>query len=435
MPEFRDIPEDRIDEFQSMVRYAFRPEQGPTDDDGDSDGHDTPESERIGQAYGLFEDDDLRAVCRLIEFDTRVRGRTHPLDGLSAVASPPETRRQGFTSQLLHDALVESRERESYLSALWPFKRSFYANYGWATSNRGVHHECDPDALSFTRDHRHGEFVQLDADDWERLAAVHDEHGAPYELTMNRTEAWWRKRVFQGWRDDPYVYGWERDGVSASTASGVSEDRSSSGCDESSIRNSSSDERSESDGDLAAYLAYGFDSDDERALHVRDWAFVDHDARLALLRFLANHDSQVEQVAFWSPEGDDFLDLFPDTDDVEVTVRAGPMFRLVDVPVALEALAFPGDVTTDLVLDVSDPLADWNDDTHRVAVDAGEATVDSTTDDPDARLGVDALSQLYVGYRSATELATVGAIQADDATVDELDAVFPERDPLMREGF
>ncbi|WP_232688495.1 GNAT family N-acetyltransferase [Halobacterium zhouii] len=403
MPDFRPVPENRLDEFQSMVRYAFYPEQGPSDDSDDegdgSDQDETPESERIGEAYGLFEGDDLRAVCRLIEFTTRVRGRAHSLDGLSAVASPPETRRRGFTSQMLHDALAESRDRGTYLSALWPFKRSFYANYGWATSNRGVRHECDPEVLSFALDYRHGEFVRLDADDWERLDAVHDQHGADYELTMERTEEWWRNRVFEGWREDPYVYGWERD------------------------------------GQLAAYVAYSFDSGEEDTLQVRDWAHVDHDARLALLRFLADHDSQVDQIGFWTPPSEDVLDLVPDGDDIESTLSLAPMFRLVDVPRALEALPFPDETTTDLVLDIADPLADWNDDTYRLEVVNGTATVERSDEDPDARLGVGALSQLYVGYRSADELATVGDVEADAATVDELGELLPESQPLMREGF
>jgi len=33
-----------------------------------------------------------------------------------------------------------------------------------------------------------------------------------YDLTMDWTEEWWRERALQGWKTDPFVYGWERDG-------------------------------------------------------------------------------------------------------------------------------------------------------------------------------------------------------------------------------
>src|SRR6056297_520045 len=261
MPEFRHVPEDDCDAFRSLVSYAFSPEDGPFDEE---EADDPPPGATVGTRYGLYDGDDLLTACKHIDFRRRVPGDFHDLHGLSAVASPPERRRQGLVGEMLHESLVQSREEGVYLSALWPFKRSFYAQYGWATATRAVEHELDPGALSFAPDHDRGEFVPLEADDWERAAAVHDAHGSPYELTMDRTEEWWRTRVFSGWQDDPYAYGFERD------------------------------------GDLAAYLTYSVEDGDGKTLDVRDWAAVDHDARLAVLRFLADHDSQVDEVSIWT---------------------------------------------------------------------------------------------------------------------------------------
>jgi len=401
MPEFRRVPDDDRDDFRAVVSYAFSLEDGPFDPE---DADDLPPGATVGTRYGLYdgEDDDLLTACKLIDFRTRVRGDFHEMHGLSAVASPPEHRRQGLVGEMLRETLVQSREEGVYLSALWPFKRSFYAQYGWATGTRAVEHALDPGALSFAPDHDHGEFVTLDADDCERVDAVHDAHGEPYELTMDRTEEWWRKRVFDGWDGDPFAYGFERD------------------------------------GDLAAYLTYSLeDGDDGKTLHVRDWAAVDHDARLAVLRFLADHDSQVDEVSIWTAENADLLDLLPDTDDATAEVKLCPMVRLVDVPDALASLSYPEDATCDLVLDVSDSLADWNDDTYRLRVADGEATVERAGDEtPDAELGLGTLSQLYVGYQDAQSLATVGDIQAaETGTVDALAEIFPERPTFLREGF
>jgi predicted acetyltransferase len=402
MPEFRSVPDSDVPEFRSLVSYAFRPQQGPTDTD-EVDPSDIPEPWHVGRRRALYDADDLLTVCKLIEFTTRVRGDYHPMDGLSAVASPPESRRRGLVGEMLAASLEESLERGTYLSALWPFKRTFYGEYGWATCSRGVEHDVAPELLSFTRDHRHGEFVELDADDWERLDAVHDAHGDPYQLTMDRTEEWWRKRVFTGTDEDPFVYGWVRDGVS---------------------------------GELAAYVAYFVESgDDGRTLNVRDMAYVDHDALLALLRFFADHDSQVDSVQFWTPVDADLLDVIPNADDLDATLHVGPMVRLVDVADAIEALSFPEDVSGSLVLAVDDPLADWNDGSFRLVVEDGSATVERTDEPAAVELGVGALSQLYVGYRSAHELATVGELDGDVAAVEFLADAFPERQPLLREGF
>ncbi|WP_232701687.1 GNAT family N-acetyltransferase [Halobacterium wangiae] len=399
MPDFRSVPDSDVPAFRSLVSYAFRPQEGPTDPD-DVDPEDIPEEWKIGRRRALYDGDDLLTVCKLIDFRTRVRGDYHPMDGLSAVASPPESRRQGLVGEMLAATLEESRERGTYLSALWPFKRTFYGQYGWATCSRGVEHDIDPDLLSFTRDHRHGTFVEVDADEWERLDVVHDAHGARYELTMDRTEEWWRHRVFTGYDDDPFVYGWERD------------------------------------GELAAYVVYSVESgDDGRSLNVRDVAYVDHDALLALLRFFADHDSQVDSVQFWTPADADLMDVVPNADDLDATLHVGPMVRLVDVPDALEALSFPDDVAGSLVLAVDDPLAAWNDDTFRLVVEDGAASVKPTDEDVDVELGVGALSQLYVGYRGADELATVGDLAGEASAVELLGEAFPTRKTLLREGF
>jgi len=395
MPEFRRVPDADTDTFHGLVRYAFSPEDGPPDEDDE-----TPAAWEVGTRYGLYDGDDLLTACKLVDFETRVRGEFRALDGLSAVASPPESRRQGHVRELLAGALRESRENGVHLSALWPFKRPFYGQYGWATCSRGVEHECDPETLAFARDRDGGEVVRLDADDWERMDAVHDAHGERYDLTMDRTEEWWRKRVLTGWGDDPYAYGFERD------------------------------------GDLAAYVVYDVDSgDDGKVLRAQDVAAVDHDAMLAVLRFCADHDSQVDRVRFWTPADADLLDVIPEADDVDATLHVGPMVRLVDVPAALEALSYPDGVSGSVTVAVSDSLADWNDDTFRLTVADGEATVEPTSGEPAVELGVGALSQLAVGYRSADELATVGDLSGDDEAVGFLGSALPARPTLLREGF
>jgi predicted acetyltransferase len=129
------------------------------------------------------------------------------------------------------------------------------------------------------------------------------------------------------------------------------------------------------------------------------------------------------------------LDLLPNPGDATAELHLGPMLRLVDVPAALKALSYPDDATLDLVVDVSDPLADWNDDTYRLVVENGTASVERAESDADATITVAALSQLYVGYRPADELATVGDLDAQEETVRALDTAFPERETLLREGF
>ncbi|USZ68406.1 sterol carrier protein domain-containing protein [Halorussus salilacus] len=124
---------------------------------------------------------------------------------------------------------------------------------------------------------------------------------------------------------------------------------------------------------------------------------------------------------------------------VTCEVKPGPMVRLVDVPAAVTALDYPdrtNAASAAFVLSVSDPLAEWNDRTFRIAVADGRATCEPTDADPDAEVGVSTLSQLFVGYHSVADAETLGDLELRDSTAREtLEAMFPPTDVFLREGF
>ncbi len=307
MPDYRPLPVEYEDEYDQFLRYAFRPEDGPPSDDEDDD------SPELGDRRGMFDGDDLRCVCKHHWFTTRIRGDWQEMAGLSAVASPPESRHGGLVREMLAESLAEYRENEVYFSALWPFSYEFYRKYGWATVNKCAHYETTPDALDLGVEPA-GEFRRLDADDWELLVPVFDAHSEEYALSTDRTEDWWRERVFKGWKKDPYAYAWMKD------------------------------------GEARGYLVYTVNEDDDgKRLKVWEMASVDDDAHRHLLRFMQYHDSQIETVElYYTPENTDLLDIVADPRDVDCEIRTGPMFRLVDVPRALETISY--DAETDIVL-------------------------------------------------------------------------------------
>ena len=396
--EYRPLPDDRREEFAAVLRYAFRPEAGAFDPE--RWGGPTP-PDRPGERRGLFDGDDLLSVCRHYFWEGSVRDREVTIAGLSAVATPPEHRRRGLVRRLAAESLVEYRERGAPIATLWPFAHGFYARLGWAISNRYATVECPPEALSFGREAAgEGRFRQLDPEDWRGMADVLAENDAAYELSIERPKEWWRDRVFHRWGDDPYVYGWERD------------------------------------GNLRGYVAYTVDADgDGKLLVANEVAAADREAEHACLGFLADHDSQVDRVRIYGPPDASLLDRVEDPGEVDVRIRAGPMVRAVDVPAALEAIGYPADADVDLVLGVSDSLAGWNDGAFRLRVEDGEATVEAADADPDAEVGIGPLSQLVVGYRTAGTLAGDGELTGDGAAIDALDELFPARDPFHRERF
>ena len=409
--DYRPFPEERDDEFSAFMRYAFSPEEGPYDPEEDDD------REHLADYRGLFDGDEPVAVCGHHDFTLRIRGRDRDAAGLSAVASPPEHRRQGHIERLLRESVTEYRGDGVRFSVLWPFEHPFYRRYGWATVNRYRWVKTPPEQLAFAaeasdRGDEAGEFRRLDEDDYDAAADLLAATAERYDFTLARTEPWWRERTLRGWKTDPYVYGFERD------------------------------------GDLQALLSYTFeerDDGDGRAMVVSDAAVADPADWDLVFRFCRDHDSQVERVRLRLPADVSLLDRVDDPREVTEEVRAGPMFRLVDVPAALAALDPDPDLETAFALAVDDPLVDWHERPVRVAV--ADGAVDAERVDPDVTgsvdadvsAGIGALSQLYAGYRDVDDLRAHAVLDLADGAPDglaaDLAALFPPRRTFLREGF
>lgn len=413
--EYRPFPDERVDEFRAFMRYAFSPAGGPYDPD-EEDGHET-----IADRRGLFDGEDPVAVCAHHDFSLRIRGADRAVAGLSAVASPPEHRRRGNVGRMLGESLAEHRERDVDVSVLWPFEYSFYARYGWATASRYRRFTVPPEQLGFVddliategndADGGAGTFRRLGEDDYPAVRPVFDAMANRYALTMDRTEEWWRERTLRGWKADPFVYGWERD------------------------------------GELRAICAYTFgdaNDGDDTVLRVSDAAFVDDEAWFQLLRFFRNHDSQVAEVVLDAPPDAPLPDLVEDPRAATCEVRTGPMVRLVDVAGAFEALDPDPAVDATFSIAVEDPLAEWNDVAFRLDVADGSVAVESAPSAAPVDLAVDVgtLSQVYVGYRSVEEAVRSGGLARgtegparDAATPDALRALCPPQTTHLRERF
>jgi predicted acetyltransferase len=386
--EYRPIPEDRREEFRRLVSYAFSPESGPELDD--------EERPHPGERYGLYEDGTLQCVCRHYDLTVRVRGEDRRVASLSAVASPPEHRRRGNVARLLRESLADYRERGVDFSLLWPFEHAFYRRYGWGTTNDYARYETTPETLAPAAGPDRGRFRRVEADEWEALDTVHRAYGDRADLSIRRTEEWWRRRVFEHWTDDPYVYRWD------------------------------------DEGEPRAYLAYTVERDDddgERTLRVTDMAHVDHAALRQLLRFLSVHGSQIDRIALRAPPDLPLFEMVDHPEEVECTLHAGPMFRLVDVARALERLDAPDGTMT---LSVSDPLTPWNDGTFSLSEDG---SVHESTETATVETSVETLSQLYVGYRSIETLERVGDLRIREGARPAMEGLFPARRTYLGEHF
>jgi predicted acetyltransferase len=428
MVEYRPVPDADVPEFQRLLSYAFSPADGH---DPIESVEDLPARATLGDRRGIYEDDELCCTGIHHWFRLRVRGAFREVPGLAAVSTPPHHRRRGFVGRLLAESLAEYRERGAGVCVLWPFNHPFYRRYGWARCSRYGRVTCAPDALAgidTASDEPNGRFVSCSADDWEALDRVYRATNSQ-GLAMDRTEAWWRKRVLTGWDGDPYPTGVERNGR------------------------------------LVGYLVYDIEkgtddtgkTDDGRRMVVRELGYIDSSAYRAVLEFCRYHDSQASEIEFYGPVDARLQDLVRDPRDVEIEIEPGAMARMVDVSRALSALSYPADIEADLTIAVADDTAGWNDGRFRLSIADGTGTCEPTDDGPEGGSGADVdvgtsadsgsgsvdlttsiatLSQVAVGYLSVERAERVGDFEvASTDARNTLAAAFPPEEPFLREGF
>ncbi len=128
------------------------------------------------------------------------------------------------------------------------------------------------------------------------------------------------------------------------------------------------------------------------------WALVgDPAAQLTLLRRLVDFDL-VGTVKVRTVGVDDPLLLWVGGPRAasDVATYDSLWVRLIDLPEALHGRTWSA--PCDLVIEVSDTMAPWNDGRWRIWADhTGKATVERTTAEPDLRLSMEALGAAYLG--------------------------------------
>jgi predicted acetyltransferase len=128
--EIRQVSaEERLATMFPLQTYAFMP---------------SPWTDDAVEAYRSFvpynsgtvslvaeEDGEALAGAAAIPMRQNLRGVVHPMAGIASVASHPSARRRGLVRALLDRLLRQMRDEGHPLSALYPFRPSFYERFGY----------------------------------------------------------------------------------------------------------------------------------------------------------------------------------------------------------------------------------------------------------------------------------------------------------------
>ncbi|MCO1595674.1 GNAT family N-acetyltransferase [Micromonospora sp. RHAY321] len=338
------------------------------------------------------------AAASAIPMRQNLRGTVLPMAGVAGVATHPLARRQGHVRTLLHQLLDEMRDEGHALSALYPFRPSFYARFGYAGLPK-------PRTVTFATADL-GSLLRLELPGevrWERI-------GAAYPAWRGFTERCLRERhgfsVFPEYRA---VGLRDRDEHWLLTARV---------------------------GDaVTGAVTYRID-DHGGTLIGNELLYADPLARALLLQFFSRHVDQVDRITVQVPP-DELPELWLTDLAVHVEARAArpgssaPMARLLSVAALHGLPAGPGRVRIELTGDR------WLAGSHLLDGTSGSLEVTSDADGrtPTATLTAAGLSALAYGVLDPAELPLrgLGEVPADAAT--ELRGIFPRRVPYVFADF
>lgn len=380
-PELRQVtPETFVDYCRTFAR-AFHEEHRTETEELDRRLFDDDRS--FGYAVGE------RWVSTCADFRRELvvpGGATVATAAVTVVTVLPAYRRRGLLTRMMTHELEAAAGRGEVLAALWASESMIYGRFGYGPAADRHVLTGTSRRLAFLP----GVEVEGSADEVDRatfLAAareVHDEVLADRPGAFRRDDDIWDMTLL----------------------------------DESFVRSGASELHHvlhhAADGTVDGFATYrtkegGGDDEPDLEVRVRDLVARSTAAYAGLWRYLLDLDL-TRTFRWWSAATDEPLrHLVADARAVHTELTDALYVRLLDVPAALSARAYAGDL--DVVLAVTDPLLPANDGRWRVRASAGgTASVERSDDEPDLSLGVLELGTVYLGGTRLTDLARAGRV-------------------------
>ncbi|MFX0015504.1 MAG: enhanced intracellular survival protein Eis [Promethearchaeota archaeon] len=402
--EIRQLTSEDREAFARLTRYAFEPARNTYEGVVPEDYEETqPHLKDMSQVYGCFDKDKLVSSCAFFTSTVVIRKKEFPMSGLWGVATAPHYRNQGLVQKTLHKMMKEMKDTGILISCLYPFKFSFYEKYGWklANINHRYHIELDKFISRPILDRTVREVNSLD----DIKLVYSNIAGIKYNYMVKRREEDWRRKVNP--KEPGYLF--------------VCYDANDDPC-----------------GYLIArFLEHQPPSDEgvehsAQTIYLSEIFWYDRKTKQALFNFLRRHVDHRKYVVFSTPDPNVLNSL------IEARIEANEVFpasmmRIVDIKAVFEALDYSENL--EFILKVKDQFCTWNDKTFKVNIWGGKAKLEETTKSSDITIDIGSLSQMVVGFRTASQLYDSWEIDCPEEILPVLNQLYPAQTNFYRDFF
>lgn len=388
------VQEDDLEEYLLLSEFAFQ--------------YELSEEERNKKAaklkseelWGYYSEGKLAAKLMLLPLAVSIGTREFAMGGIASVSTWPEYRRNGYVGKLLRHSFEVMRGRGQSLSMLHPFSFSFYRKYGYEIYTDVKKYELELRHIP-SLPHPGGSFVRTR--DVNLLRRVYDAYAREYSGMLVRSDDWWNR---------------------------ILEDRSST------LAVWLNEE-----GEPRGYLRYLVRNEE---MKVHEWVYLDETARMALLKWISNHDSMCGKVTMKSAADDALSFLLPNPRFKQETA---PYFmaRIVDVEAFVSRYPFRPGESLEFLLQVEDEHAEWNAGCFGVMIHPdGRAEAVKQPDGENLAVGershrlscsIQTLTALLMGYQKPTALRKMGRLGASEEAAALLENRLPGLTPYLSDFF
>ena len=375
-----------------LQTYAFMPSPWPEEEEAAY----ARRMRFFDSAVSLIAEEEGRTLAGVAALRMRqnVRGVVHDMAGVASVSSHPSARRRGLVRDLLQRLLRQMREEGSVVTALYPFRPSFYAPFGYVGIPRHRTASFAPEGLAhLVRTELPGEVERLSMRDgfaeWDQLTRrlVTERHGfAVYDET--------RAAEF---RDDKMWVAIARAG-----------------------------------GEVVGAVRYRIEQYGGDLI-ASDMLWTGPLGRALLLQYFARHVDQVARVVVRLsseevPElwGTDFAVVTEGK--ITLPRQGGPMVRALDMTALAGTAVGAGAVTIEI------PDDEFIGGVWHLSADDGRLTV-AKGSTPQAALSAAGFSGLLYGVLDPIEVFTRGLGELTPEAIEPLTALFPRRMPYIHADF
>lgn len=353
--------------------------------------------------YGYISGDHLTSQVISTPFTVAFHGVSYQMAGIGCVSSYPEYRGQGGISAIMKQLLAELAENKVELAYLAPFSYPFYRKYGF---------EQLFEQISYT----------IKAADWPNIKAS--------KGSMKRVSYEDAKKICQ------QIYAVLPDNQRGAVIRESWWFDYSVGLDEKNLFALYEDEQGRPQG----YLIY--QSSAERFV-IKEWGYLDNQAFQSIIRFIGSHNGSSKEFYFETGFGGENLSYLMSSPLAEMNVTPFMMGRIVSLESFLSKYPFTTGHKEDYYFKVEDDYGSWNKGIWSLSIDEnGHSSIrkldslpDSLREDDLIISTIQALTQLFMGYKTGTELNFYSKVKGNKYLIQSLDKRLVKGIPVLADYF